>query len=57
MRYIVSDKLFLLLVMMFIPYIYIKDKDGKVIFYICGVVFYLLDYIAEAVRATFGGSK
>lgn len=52
-----SDKLFLLLVMMFIPYIYIKDKDGKVIFYICGVVFYLLDYIAELVRATFGGSK
>lgn len=52
-----SDKLFLLLVMLFMPFVRICDKEGKTRFAIWGALFYLLDYIAEAVRATFGGSK
>lgn len=52
-----SDKLFLLLVTLFVPYIYVKDKEGKPRVFICGMVFYFLDYITEAVRAKFGGGK
>ena len=50
-----SDELFLLLTLFLFPYVSINGKDGKPRFIIWGALFHLLDYIAEAVRATFGG--
>lgn len=52
-----SDKLFLLLVMLFMPFVRIDDKEGKTRLAIWGALFYLLDYIAKTLRATFGGGK
>lgn len=52
-----TDKQFILLMMLMCPLTVIKDSKGRTIFYICGLTYYILDYIAEAIRATFGGRR
>lgn len=52
-----TDKQFILLMMLICPLVFLKNSKGRTIFYICGLTFYILDYLAEAVRATFGGRR